>query len=88
MCIEPVPAFPFRGKLYLTEVEALEAAIDEIGRDLKRNYFNDPTRGLVRYSETLASLLSRYNAVQAPTPAAGKGPSTKASGEPKRRKPK
>lgn len=83
MHITPVQSYPYGGRLYSTEIEAIEAAIHEVGLDLKRNYFHDPAKGLLRHSEPLAALLSRHLELLSPAPQAGKAARKKRSGEPK-----
>lgn len=60
MCIEEVKAWAYAGKHYNTERDALWAAIDEIAREIVKQYATNPGRGLVESAE-LPGLLIRYH---------------------------
>lgn len=59
MCIEEVKAWAFAGKHYTTELEAIEAAIDEIGRKVVKENATNPGVGL-RLHADLPGLLNRH----------------------------
>lgn len=60
MCIQRVTAWAFAGRNYDTELEAVKAAIDEIGKRLVRDHSSNPGQGLVARDD-LPDLLIRYH---------------------------
>lgn len=60
MCIEQVPAFRHAGKLYDTELKAVEAAIQDIGSKFIKQYHNDPLGGLIALGADVSHLRARY----------------------------
>lgn len=60
MCIKKTLAFEFAGKLYLTELDAVKAALSEIGADIIRNHSAHPHAGLVVHTDDLLFLLKAH----------------------------
>ncbi len=83
MCIEQVPAFRHAGKLYDSELKAVEAAIQDIGSTLIKDHSGSIAVGLIKHREALARLLSRHQELS-PDPAPTEAPSENGTGEPKR----
>ena len=81
MCIvEQVASYKFAGKLYDKEIDAVEAALDEIASRIRAETTAAPIRSLLRNREALIELLGRHAALS-PTPApmevaSEKGPTT------------
>lgn len=82
MCIEQVPAFRHAGKLYDSELKAVEAAIQDIGLTLIKDHSGSIAVGLIKHREALARLLSRHQELS-PDPTPTEAPSENGTGEPK-----
>lgn len=63
MTITQVTSFRFNDKLYPTELQAVRAALEEIGTRLVKDFHHDPVAGLVELGETLSYLRDRYLAL-------------------------
>lgn len=83
MCIEQVPAFRHAGKLYDTELKAVEAALQELGATLVRDHSASLAVGLIKHREALTRLLGRHQELS-PDPTPTEVTSANGSGEPKR----
>lgn len=83
MCIEQVPAFRHAGKLYDSELKAVEAALQELGTTLIKDHSGSIAVGLIKHREALARLLSRHQELS-PDPTPTEVTSTNGTGEPKR----
>ncbi len=83
MCIEKVESWAFGGKNYPTELEAVKAALTEIGTRMVKVYHGQPLEGLLELGADISDLRLRYYALTAPCPVGGKEPSEKDAGEPK-----
>lgn len=67
MCIEKVMSYSFAGKLYPTELEAVKAALTEIGTRLIKDHSSHPVNGLIELGEDVSALRARYLALS-PSP--------------------
>lgn len=83
MCIEQVPAFRHAGKLYDSELKAVEAAIQDIGALIVKEHSASIHVGLVKNREALARLLTRHQELS-PDPTPTEAASADGTGEPKR----
>lgn len=83
MCIEQVPAFRHAGKLYDTELKAVEAAIQDIGATIVKEHSASVHIGLVKHREALTRLLGRHQELS-PDPTPTEVTSSNGTGEPKR----
>lgn len=81
MCIEKVMSYSFAGKLYPTELEAVTAALTDVGTRLMKDFATNPVKGLLELGKDISALRERYIALS-PTPTATAEPSEKAAGEP------
>lgn len=59
MCVERVTAWAFAGRNYNTEIEAVRAAIDEIGKRVVKDHATNPGKGLIQHTD-LPTLLLRH----------------------------
>lgn len=75
MCIDQVMSFRYAGKLYPDELEAVNAALSEIGTKFIKDYSTDPKKGLLELGEHVSSLRARYLALQPPATATDEAPS-------------
>lgn len=66
MCIEKVESFRYAGKLYPNELEAVSAAIHEIGSRIIKDFASKPFDGLVTHRKDLTKLLARYDELTPP----------------------
>lgn len=82
MCIEQVPAFRHAGKLYDTELKAVEAALQELGTTLIKDHSGSIAVGLIKHREALARLLGRHQELT-PDPTSTEVTSGNGTGEPK-----
>lgn len=82
MCIEQVPAFRHAGKLYDTELKAVEAALQELGTTLIKDHSGSIAVGLIKHREALARLLARHQELS-PDPTPTEVTSGNGTGEPK-----
>lgn len=64
MCIKRVTAWAFAGRNYDTEIEAVTAAIDTIGKRVVKDHSNDPGKGLLGNPD-LPVLLLRHAELKA-----------------------
>lgn len=64
MCIKQKTAWAFAGHNYDTELEAVKAAIDSMGKKLIKDHANNPGQGLIENDE-LPGLLLRYRELTA-----------------------
>ncbi len=64
MCIDQVMSFRYAGKLYPTELDAVTAALSEIGTKLIKDYSTNPMKGLLELGEHISYLRQRYLALQ------------------------
>jgi hypothetical protein len=83
MCITKVPAFQFAGKLYLKELDAVKAALAEIGGEIIRNHSAHPHAGLVAHTSDLLFLLRAHQRLVPTDQSAEIEALPVASGEPK-----
>lgn len=70
MCITKVTAFSHAGKLFLTEEEALKAALKDIADRLMKEHSAALHVGLLAESEALRSVLDRLEAIEEAKPKA------------------
>jgi len=68
MCIQKVTAFSHAGKLFLTEKEALKAALKDIADRLMKDHSAALHVGLLAESEALRSVLDRLAAIEEAKP--------------------
>lgn len=68
MCVTRVTAWAFAGRNYNSEIEAVRAAIDEIGKKIVRDHASHPGKGLVEHDD-LPKLLLRYRELAVTTEA-------------------
>jgi len=59
MCIEEVTAFRVDDKLYSSELDAIAAAIQNIGQDLMKSYSSKPFEGLLHHGKRIGELVAR-----------------------------
>lgn len=78
MCITKVASYEFGGKLYPTELEAVRAALTEIGTKIVKEHASAPHAGLIDKRADLIPLLTRYDELTAPTDAPTEPTSEKA----------
>lgn len=70
MCITKVTAFSHAGKLFLTEEEALKAALKDIADRLMKDHSAALHVGLLAESSALRSVLDRLAAIEKSKPVA------------------
>lgn len=70
MCVTKVTAFSHAGKLFLTEEEALKAALKDIADRLMKDHSAALHVGLLAESEALRSVLDRLAAIEMLKPVA------------------
>lgn len=63
MTIQEVTGYSFGGKLYTTEIEAVKAALAEIGSRIVKEHHSNPQNGLIQFSAELMELLPRHSAL-------------------------
>lgn len=63
MCIEKVMSYSFAGKLYPTELDAVKAALSEIGTRLIKDYSTNPVKGLLELGQDISALRERFLAL-------------------------
>jgi hypothetical protein len=63
MCIKQVQAWQHGEALFNTELEAVEAALQEYAQKLFRDHSSNPMAGLVDMTDKLVPLLQRYKAL-------------------------
>ena len=68
MCISKVTAFSHAGKLFLTEEEALKAALKDIADSLMKDHSAKLHDGLLAVSPKLRSVLDRLEAIEKAKP--------------------
>jgi hypothetical protein len=67
MCaIEEVRSYRYAGKHYDTELEAVTAALTEIGTRIIRDHHHNPVEGLLKYGNDIGELRARYAALTLP----------------------
>lgn len=66
MCIKKVSSFEFAGKLYSTELEAVKAALTEIGTRIIKDHSSNPLEGLLKHGADISALRGRYFDLTAP----------------------
>jgi hypothetical protein len=81
MCIEQVMSHRYNGKLYPAELDAVKAALTEIGVKLIKDHSNDPMKGLLELGEHVSHLRARYIALSPPPIPTDEAP-PKDAGEP------
>ena len=63
MCIEKVMSYSFAGKLYPTELEAVTAALTDVGTRLMKDFATNPVKGLLELGKDISALRERYIAL-------------------------
>lgn len=81
-CIQEIPSYLFAGKLYRSEIDAVKAALSEIGERIVREHHSNPLKGLLAYGEDISFLRARYLHLTSPAPAPTAETSAAATGEP------
>lgn len=61
MCITKVESFGYAGKLYDTEIEAVRAALTEIGARLLKDHHSNMIVGLTEYGKDIGELAARLS---------------------------
>lgn len=82
-CIQEVPSYLFAGKLYRNEIDAVKAALTEIGERIVREHHSNPINGLLAHGEDISFLRSRYLHLTSPAPTAVVEAPASITGEPK-----
>lgn len=59
MCVKKTEAWEHGGKLYPSEIEAIDAALADVGQKLVKDHSTNMQKGLIALSESLVSLLTR-----------------------------
>lgn len=81
MCISKTVCWIYDGKPHLTEIDAVIAALEDIGQKIMRNHSAHPFKGLLEYGEDITPLRQRYLELLAVGPDTAKVP-VEAPGEP------
>lgn len=66
MCIAKVESYQYAGKLYTTELDAVKAALSEIGSRIIKEHAGNPIDGLLKYGADITPLRNRYIDLTAP----------------------
>lgn len=61
MCITKVESFGYAGKLYDTEIEAVRAALTEIGARLLKDHHSNMIVGLTEMGKDIGQLAERHS---------------------------
>lgn len=83
MCIERKEQWVYGGKSYDDELEAVKAALTDLGTRFVKEYHSKPLEGMLAIGADVTSLRARYIDLTDPTPQVEKAPSEKVAGEPK-----
>lgn len=60
MCITKTECWVFRDKPFLNEIDAVIAALEDIGQKIMRNHSAHPFQGLLEHGENVTGLRQRY----------------------------
>lgn len=60
MCITKTECWVYKEKPYLTEIDAVIAALEDIGQKIMRKHSAHPFQGLLEYGEDITPLRHRY----------------------------
>lgn len=82
MCIVKKEQWVYGGKSYDDELEAVKAALTDIGTRFVKEFHNKPFEGMLVLGADISELRTRYIDLTAPVPVGGKAPSEKVAGEP------
>lgn len=82
MCIVKKEQWVYGGKSYDDELEAVKAALTDIGTRFVKEFHNKPFEGMLVLGADITPLRDRYIELTAPEPMGGKAPSEKVAGEP------
>lgn len=63
MAIDEITGFQFAGKIYATELDAVRAALTEIGSRIVKEHSAAAHVGLIQHRDDLIDLLARYSAL-------------------------
>lgn len=63
MCIDKVMSYSYAGKLYPTELDAVKAALSDIGTRLIKDFSTHPVNGLIELGQDISALRARYLAL-------------------------
>lgn len=83
MCIERKEQWVYGGKSYDDELEAVKAALTDLGTRFVKEYHSKPLDGMLAIGADVTSLRARYIDLTDPVPQVEKAPSEKVAGEPK-----
>lgn len=83
MCITRQETWAFAGKNYPTELDAVKAALTEIGTRFVKEFHSQPFQGMLALGADISYLRDRYIDLTGPDAGGGEAPSENATGEPK-----
>lgn len=83
MCIEKKEQWVYGGKSYDDELEAVKAALTDLGTRFVKEFHSKPFEGMLVLGADITPLRDRYIELTAPTVQGGKDIPVKALGEPK-----
>lgn len=63
MPIQKVEKWSWEGQTFATELEAVNAGLDDIGQRLVTEYATNPRQGLLRYGADISALWIRFNQI-------------------------
>lgn len=82
MCITKKEQWVYGGKSYDDELEAVKAALTDLGTRFVKEYHSKPLEGMLALGADVSELRMRYVDLTDPVPGAEKAPSEKVAGEP------
>lgn len=64
MCVKKIEAFEHAGQLFHTERQALDAALNDIGKKVMTDHHANPAKGLLQHRDAILRVLGRIAEIE------------------------